>query len=230
MEVPFAPAQRYQTKQEYVYRTLRDAIIRGELEPGQRLRTEEIAQRLGVSPIPVREALQLLQSERLVETMPHVGARVAGISHASIVEVFTVMEGLEIVATRTAAERITSAQMQELGGLLEAMDRAVETGDYDEWGDQNSAFHRAIARMSGMPMLREMTERALDQWDRVRHRFLRGVLTQRLAQAQQEHHLIVRAMRARDAAQLERLVKDHNQGALAAYMEHLTQTALSTAA
>ena len=134
------------------------------------------------------------------------------------------------MATRTAAERITSAQMQELGGLLEAMDRAMETGNYDEWGDQNSAFHRAIARMSGMPMLQEMTERALDQWDRVRHRFLRGVLTQRLAQAQQEHHLIVRAMRDRDAVQLERLVKDHNQGALAAYMEHLTQTALSTAA
>ncbi len=230
MDASIALQRRPQTKQEYVYRTLRDAIIRGELEPGQRLRTEEIAQRLGVSPIPVREALQLLQSERLVETMPHVGARVAGISHASIVEVFTVMEGLEIVATRTAAERVTSAQMQELGGLLEAMDRAMETGNYDEWGDQNSAFHRAIARMSGMPMLREMTERALDQWDRVRHRFLRGVLTQRLAQAQQEHHLIVRAMRARDAAQLERLVKDHNQGALAAYMEHLTQTELSTAA
>jgi len=229
MEASFAPAKRYQTKQEYVYRTLRDAIIQGELEPGQRLRTEEIAQRLGVSPIPVREALQLLQSERLVETMPHVGARVAGISHASIVEAFTVMEGLEIVATRTAAARVTSAQMHELGGLLEAMDRAVETGNYDEWGDLNSEFHRAIARMSGMPMLQEMTERALDQWDRVRHRFLRGVLTQRLAQAQQEHHLIVRAMRDRDEAQLERLVKDHNQGALAAYMEHL-QTTLSTAA
>ena len=95
------------TKQAFVYQTLHSAIMRGELAPGARLRTGDIAQRLGVSVIPVREALQMLHSERLVESAPHVGARVARISRDSIIEVFTVMEGLELVATRTAAERMT---------------------------------------------------------------------------------------------------------------------------
>ena len=97
----------YRTKQEFVYETLRDAIMRCELGPGQRLVIDELARRLEVSAIPVREALQLLQSEGLVANVPHVGATVSLISRESIAEVFSVMEGLEIVATRSAAERMT---------------------------------------------------------------------------------------------------------------------------
>jgi DNA-binding GntR family transcriptional regulator len=85
----------HRTKQEFVYRTLREAIVRCELRPGERLIIDELAQRLQVSAIPVREALQLLQAESLVVTVPHVGATVAPISSASIVDVFTVLEGLE---------------------------------------------------------------------------------------------------------------------------------------
>lgn len=219
--VPTHPP-RHKTKQEFVYQTLRGAIMRAELAPGERLRTEDIAQRLGVSPIPVREALQLLQSERLVETIPHVGARVARVSPESVIEVFTVMEGLELVATRTAAARMLPSHLETLTSLLRAMDQALETGNYDEWGDLNTAFHLAIASMTGMSMLREMTERALNQWDRVRRYYLKGVLTERLSQAQKEHHLIVQAVREQDYPALERLVREHNQGALTAYMEYLS--------
>lgn len=222
MEADTTTTPRHQTKQEFVYKTLRNAIMRAELAPGERLRTEDIAQRLGVSPIPVREALQLLQSERLVETIPHVGARVARVSHDSVIEVFTVMEGLELVATRTAAARFTAAQLETLTSLLQRMDQALETGNHDEWSDLNTAFHLAIASMTGMSMLQEMTERALNQWDRVRRYYLNGVLIERLGHAQKEHHLIVQAMREQNYPVLERLVRNHNQGALAAYMEYLS--------
>src|SRR4028118_1295601 len=164
--------QRSRTKQEFVYQSLRESIMRGDLKPGERLRIEDIAQRLGVSPIPVREALHMLQSERLVENIPHVGAKVARISRASIIEVFTVMEGLELVATRTAAERMTPAHEQELMSLLASMDGALASGSYDEWSDLNTQFHSTIAGMTGMPMLQEMTDRALGQWDRVRRYYL----------------------------------------------------------
>jgi DNA-binding GntR family transcriptional regulator len=83
----------FQTKQEVVYQTLRTAITHCEIKPGERLVIEEIAQQLNVSPIPVREALQLLQSERLIEAIPHGGATVAPISQASVAEIFTLMEG-----------------------------------------------------------------------------------------------------------------------------------------
>ena len=216
--------ERHQTKQAYVYQTLRRAIMRCEIAPGERLRTEDIAHRLGVSPIPVREALQLLQSERLVEMVPHVGARVARIAPTSIVEVFTVMEGLELVAVRTAAASMSPSDAQKLQSLLELMDRALEAGKHDDWADLNTDFHHTIAGITGMPMLQEMTERALNQWDRVRRYYLKGALGQRLVQAQTEHHLIVQAMRDQDYPALERLIRDHTQGALAAYMEYLSAT------
>lgn len=224
MQASMVPEQRHRTKQEFVYQYLRDGIMRGDLKPGERLRIEDIAQRLGVSPIPVREALHMLQSERLVENTPHVGATVARISKASIIEVFTVMEGLELVATRTAAQRLTSADLQHLEALLTAMDRAVEANAHHEWADLNTEFHTAIVRMTGMPMLQEMTGRVLNQWDRVRRYYLKDVLVFRLSQAQQEHRLIVQAMVNHDYEQLAQLVREHNQGALAAYTEYLANT------
>src|ERR671930_886577 len=107
-----------QTKQMFVYHTLRDAIMRCELLPGQRLVTDTIARQLSVSHIPVREALQLLQAEGLVENIAHAGASVAPISRDSIVETFTVLEGLELVATRTAAQRMTGGEGEALGAIV----------------------------------------------------------------------------------------------------------------
>ena len=72
-----------------------------------------------------------------------------------------------------------------------------------------------------MPLLQEMMERALDRWDRVRRFFFAGVLVHRARQAQQEHHALLAAMRARDGDALERIVRDHNRGALADYAAYL---------
>jgi DNA-binding GntR family transcriptional regulator len=221
MQLDLATGVRHQTKQEMVYHALRDAILRCELPPGQRLIIDDIAQQLRVSHIPVREALQLLQSEGLVETVPHSGASVAPISRDSVVEVFTVMEGLELVAARTAARRLTCESTDALLADLAAMDGAVRRGDREGWADLNSRFHRHIARVPNMPMLQEMTDRVFDQWDRVRRYFFTSVLDQRVERAQQEHHAIVDAMRAGDFARLERLVHQHNQGALDAYIPYL---------
>jgi DNA-binding GntR family transcriptional regulator len=221
---------RHQTKQAFVYQTLRNSIMQGELAPGERLRTDDLAQRLGVSSIPVREALQVLQTEGLVETVPHVGSRVARISPASVTEVFTVMEGLELVASRTAAANMTPAHSDELTALLEAMDAAFAAARYEEWGDLNTEFHRAIAQITDMPMLQEMMDRALSQWDRVRRYYLKGALVDRLRQAQEEHYALVQAMRDRDYPLLERVVRAHNRGALAAYMAYLTQEAADASA
>lgn len=222
MQLELAPSPRHQTKQGMVYAALRDGIMRGELPPGRRLIIAEIAQRLHVSPIPVREALQSLQAEGLVENVPHSGATVAAISPDSLVEVFTLTEGLELVGTRIAAARLDE-RADELQSLLAVMDAALEAGEHERWGDLNSRFHRHIARLTGMPLLAEMTDRAIDQWDRVRRHFFNQVLYHRADQAQGEHHAIVRAMLARDYPRLEQLVKDHNQGALAAYTGYLAR-------
>ncbi|MGH9313298.1 MAG: GntR family transcriptional regulator [Vicinamibacterales bacterium] len=219
----FAKEPRHRTKQEFVYRTLRDAIIRCDLQPGERLVIDDLARRLEVSAIPVREALQLLQSERLVVNVPHVGATVAPISRDSIQEVFTVLEGLEMVAAREAAARASAEQLERLGDIVSAMDRAVAAHRLDDWADLNTRFHLAFSRLTGMPLLEEMMAQVLDRWDRVRRYFFSGVLRHRVARAQEEHRALFEALTERDTKRLEDTVRQHNRGALAAYTAYLEQ-------
>jgi DNA-binding GntR family transcriptional regulator len=212
------------TKQQFVYTTLRDSIIRCELSPGTRLVIDDLARQFHVSIIPVREALRLLQSEGLVMSIAHVGATVAPISHASVVEVFTLLEGLEVVAGRAAAERATASDLETLAGFVGEMDRALEAGSPLHWAEMNTEFHLAISRIADMPILQDMMQRAVDYWDRVRRFYFRDVLIHRTRLAQAEHREMLRQMEARDLAGLEQTIQEHNRGALAAYTAHLAST------
>ena len=122
---PPATGTRHQTKQEFVYRTLRKALLACEIQPGERLVIDDLAKRLGVSIIPVREALQMLQAEGLVVNVPHVGAAAAPLSRESIVDVFSVLEGLEVVATRLLAERGSRDAVRALEPHRRGMDKAA---------------------------------------------------------------------------------------------------------
>jgi len=215
---------RHRTKQEFVYRTLRDAIMRCDLQPGERLVIDDLARRLEVSIIPVREALQVLQSEKLVVNVPYVGATVAALSRESIIDVFSVLEGLESVATRLATERAQVEDLEALGRIVARMDAAVAAGQSAEWADLNTQFHLAISALPGLDLLKDMTARTLDRWDRVRRFYFNGVLVRRVAVAQEEHRAILEAMLARDVPRLQDLVRAHNQGALASYLSYLNES------
>ena len=125
---------RHQTKQEFVYRTLRKALLACEFQPGERLVIDDLARRLGVSIIPVREALQMLQAEGLVVNVPHVGAAAAPLSRESIVDVFSVLEGLEVVATRLLAERGSPDAVRALEPIVRGMDKAATWRDATKSG------------------------------------------------------------------------------------------------
>ncbi len=218
---------RPKTKQLFVYQSLRTAIMHCELQPGQRLITEAIAHQLNVSLIPVREALQLLHAEGLVESSAHIGARVAAITKELIVETFTLMEGLEMVATRTAAERFAETDYAPLQNILVQMDEAEQSRNFEQWGDLNSEFHLAIAQITGMPLLYDMTARVFGQWDRIRRYFFKDVLALRMHVSQEEHVALLAALQQHDIIQLGKIVQAHNQGALIAYLDYLS-TASST--
>jgi DNA-binding GntR family transcriptional regulator len=229
MRLAVPKGSQHRTKGEFVYRTLREAIVKCELPPGERLVIDDLARRLEVSSIPVREALQLLQSEGLVLMVPHVGATVAPISHESVAEVFTVMEGLESVSARAAAERARTEDLDALQEIVAAMDRALAVDAHEQWAELNTRFHASISRLSAMPMLQDMMERVLDRWDRVRRFFFAGVLVHRAQQAQKEHHSLLEAMRAKDWARLDQTIREHNRGALAAYAAFLESRFAPTA-
>ena len=215
------PDVQFRTKQEYVYQSLRGAILRGELAPGQRLVIDDIGRQLHVSAIPIREALQLLHSEGLVLGTPHVGATVAPISEDEVQEVFAIMEGLETVGVREAARRLDEAGRGLLCGVVAEMDAAVAARDYERWAALNSDLHRTINDIAQMPLLREMTERVLARWERLRRHYFVGVLVPRVVQAQQEHHALLGAILQRDPDEAERIVRAHNRAARESYADYL---------
>jgi DNA-binding GntR family transcriptional regulator len=219
------PDVRFRTKQEYVYQSLRGAILRGELAPGQRLVIDEIGRQLQVSAIPIREALQLLHSEGLVQGAPHVGATVAPISEDEVQEVFAIMEGLETVGVRAAVLWLDDAGTALLSGVVAEMDAAVAAQDYERWATLNRDLHRTINEIARMPLLREMTERVLSRWERLRRHYFHGVVVPRVAQAQEEHHALLDALVRRDPDGAEQIVRAHNRAAQTAYAEYLRRGA-----
>jgi DNA-binding GntR family transcriptional regulator len=221
MPIESANGTRHLTKRDFAYQTLRDAIMRCELQPGEKLVIDDLARRLNVSIIPIREAIQLLQSEGLVVTVPHAGSTVAPVSRESVQDVFTVLEALETVATRLVAERGDPGELDGLDALVREMDRAVAQKRYAQWASLNTRFHRTIGAAPRLELLREMTERVVARWDRISHFYFKGVLVRRVDGAQAEHRAILAAMRARDLPALERLVRQHNRSALAAYLRYM---------
>ena len=214
--IPLITATGFQTKQELVYRALRERIMDGQLTPGQRLVIDDIANAYGVSPIPVREALHLLQAERLVEINPHIGAAVAPISKDAINEIFVLMECLELAAVRLAVKHITHEHTAILNAAITDMDEA--RGDYERWAERNFTFHRAICAIAEMPRVREMTVRVFTEWERMRRHFYRDIQPPDLDQAHKEHVAMVDALKKQDLERLERLTRAHNQGALKSYL------------
>ncbi len=205
-----------------MYEVLRDEIIRCELVPGERLILREIADRFNISSIPIREALRLLDVEGWIEHKPHIGAVVSSISKASIVETFTIKEGLESVATRVAAGRTTPDRLEKLQQIWNLMDDVLRQGRHEEWGDFNEQFHETIAWFTDMQLLIDMSRRIMQRWNRIRNFYFKEIFVPNMQNSHMEHRAIMKALSARDEDKAERLAKEHNRHALNYYMDHLS--------
>ena len=207
----------HRTKEEYVYETLRSAIVRCEMAPGQKLVMDTLSEELGVSSIPIRTALQRLQAEGLVEITPHTGALVSEISLDTVTEIFVLLEALESVAFNVASQKITAEDIAELRQLLNEMTEVFETGNASYWYDLNNQFHLGIADITEMKMLRRFTSRALDSRDRLRYFLAEPFVIPRMAEAHAEHCQMIDLLESTDTDRLLPLVSQHNLKAKEAY-------------
>jgi DNA-binding GntR family transcriptional regulator len=137
---------------EQVKDILLHRIVSGELKPGERLVETRIAQELGTSQAPVREALRDLELLRLVESEPFRGARVREFGDHELVEVYPVRAALEEVAARFAAEKL-DGDVSGLAAELQAMREAARRGDIQALVEHDFAFHRLIVESADMPIL-----------------------------------------------------------------------------
>jgi DNA-binding GntR family transcriptional regulator len=127
-----------------------------ELPPGHRITERDTAAELGVSRVPLREALRLLEAEGLVVLVPRQGAMVASWTREDIVRLFEVREELETLAARLCATRHTESDLRRMRALLQEADRALEAGDAAATATANAGFHRAVLAACGNPLLQRM--------------------------------------------------------------------------
>jgi DNA-binding GntR family transcriptional regulator len=192
------------------YRTLKDQILTQAFAPGQRLNVDELAGRMGMSRTPVKDALNALANEGLVEILPRKGTFVAGLSADTIAEVFELRRALELLAAELLVERVSDDDLARLRERLAALDTPPTAGaDADEHLQRNLAFHRLFVALAGNRTLLEMYEElnAHIQIARVHARWQNW--QQRRQQERDEHHAILRALEARDATGLAAAVNAH---------------------
>jgi DNA-binding GntR family transcriptional regulator len=211
----------HRSKKEYVYDSLRSEILSGRRTPGARLIIDDLASELGVSPIPVREALQQLEADGYVVIQPYVGAKVAEIHVDSIHEIFALLEAMEVISGRAACERMTDDDLDVLEQRINQMDTLVD--DPESWSHENLALHEFICMRAQTFLVEALLRKALEHWDRLRRYYFADVFTYRVKQSQEEHKEILAALRSRDPDRVERVIRAHNSSALASYLAHLAK-------
>ncbi len=165
---------------------LRHLILSGAIADGQPLRQDAIAEQMGTSRIPVREALSRLESEGLVANYPHRGYVVTGLSRDDIEELFDLRCMLEPDLIRYAIPRLNAENLSNAQTILKEYDDSLVTGDVDSWGDLNRRFHLALYAPSGRTRTLDIVKGLLVNADR----YTRLVLTvgDGINKAQEDHN------------------------------------------
>ena len=181
-------------KATQVYELLRRSIIMLEIQPGAPIVEKDICAELSVSRTPVREAVQKLAEEGLVNVISHSGTYVSGISFQVAEEGFVIRRALEIESVRRAASRYNDAAGAELDAIVKRMQVLIETGRLELYLEEDDMLHEAIARLSGMPRIWKFITLAKVHLDRMRQ--LSAPVPGHLAMVTEQHAAIVAAIRA----------------------------------
>jgi DNA-binding GntR family transcriptional regulator len=197
----------HRTLWQRVHEHLREEIVSGRLAPGSELQEVALAESLGVSRAPIREALGRLAAEGLVTIRPRRGAVVRALSAEEFLEAYQVREALEVMAVRLAVPRLTREDLATMQRLIDEMAALAEANDVHGFFDANAAFHQLFFDVAGNRMLADMYRQLRAQIDRHRLRSveLRGDIRRSVA----EHKAIQRALREGDVERAARLVSEH---------------------
>ncbi|MEP7287498.1 MAG: GntR family transcriptional regulator [Chloroflexota bacterium] len=214
----------YRSKNALVYDQLRKAIIAGDYKPGTRLVIDQLAIELGVSQIPIREAMRELEGDGFVTIEPYAGSTVTALNASFIFEIFALLESIEIVCSRTIYCRMTDLELATLTTMIDTMEDSLN--DPDLWSQQNKDLHLYICDCAHSVLSKNILQKVMAHWDRLRLHYFKDVFGQRIHFAQQEHRQILAAFRARDLDQLEQAISTHNQNGLHSYLGYLRSAGL----
>ncbi len=201
-----AGSLRNVSKEQAVYDLVKRAIISGELSPGQRLLPMEIGQQLGVSSMPVRNALMRLEAERFISRTPHREYVVTLFSKKEIQDLYSVRSLLEGFAGRVATEKMSAETLAELRRSLDRAERLWPLGPSDDLIASNREFHTILYRQTGNDGLVRLIDAQRDLSNRYQDTFY--FVRKTPEQTVREHRDILRAVERGDAGAVESLIRE----------------------
>lgn len=203
---------QYITKKDLVYENLKNAILEGRLEAGKKIIISKTAKKFSISEIPVREALNMLKSEGLIEFSPHVGAIVSSLSIKDIREIFEIRIELEGLATRLASAALKNETIHELQELIDQSLVSYENNDYAELEQLNYDFHLKIYKHSGNDRLYEIIKDLWNYTKRYPSAFKHN--KERARNSIEEHSKILNALKSSNGILAEKILLNHKEKAV----------------
>ncbi|MDD3367693.1 MAG: GntR family transcriptional regulator [Lachnospiraceae bacterium] len=205
---------------DVVFNTLRQAILTGELKPGERLMEIHLANKLGVSRTPIREAIRKLELESLVVMIPRKGAEVAQITEKSLRDVLEVRRTLDALCAELSCDRISEAEIANLKQACLDFEAATQGKDKKQIAKADVALHNIILESTGNQRLEQLVNNLAEQMYRYRFEYIKDV--SQYAQLIQEHRVIYEAISGRDkekAAQAARTHIDNQESCVIALIQ-----------
>lgn len=199
----------FESKSDCVYKLLKQKILKDVLKQGEKININRVAEELGISSIPVREAINRLEMEGLVYIIPHKGAHVSVFDDRKVREVISIRAVLEGYATRTAIPYIDNALMLELKCMSDEMERHANKNDDASFGIVNKDFHRKLYKQSPFPLLYDMIFKLWEggNWSKSVFAFR----PDRMLESVEEHRQILKAIEEKDGDKVENLVRKHKE-------------------
>ncbi|MFD0890442.1 GntR family transcriptional regulator [Streptosporangium algeriense] len=210
-----------QTTHQYVLEQLRRAILTGKLAPGSPIRQDALAEQLGVSRVPLREALKILEGEGQVVYRARRGYIVAELAFEDFLEVYRIRQILEEEAARKAVSRITDEEIVRLEEAHAEVVAAGQAGEITAMAVANRRFHFTLFETAGMPRIRRFLSILWDATDVYRSLYYSEVVNRE--RVDHEHRGIIDAVRDRDADRLVRLLDEHRAGTVATFREFMAE-------
>jgi DNA-binding GntR family transcriptional regulator len=220
--VTTVPFRRPPTAQEAVLAEIRRAIVTGELRPGEQVLQDALAERFGVSRVPLREALKILEGEGQVVYQPHRGYFVAELDVDDLREVYRIRDLLESEAVRVAVPQMTAGDLDRLEDACDDVDRAAAAGDLVAMTEANRRFHFTLIEAAQMPRMARLIRILWDATDAYRSLYYSE--PGHRSHVHDEHVAVMQAVRHGDADSAVELLRRHREHAVAAVAEVLEST------
>lgn len=199
------PIERHQTLREKILETIREAILKGTLKPGEKVAEPELAERFGISRTPIREAFRQLESEGYLTVIPRKGAVVAALSEQDVQEFYAVKSILEGYAAELAAKNLSAKEIEKLESINERLKQLAAEGDVKSFYRVHNEFHDLFLKAAGNSKLYELIQQLGMKFNRLRMASLS--VAGRMAISVAEHDKLLEAFRNHDGGQAENLVK-----------------------